>query len=286
MALPTNITVNTAGHPGLHNAVNAAVNQLTDQVASLQAATIPTFPVGTDVSALPVGTVYGLYTPPHQDDTPQIRGYVTGRTIQMGNFTADPATGSGAAPQAGDTMILVTNTDDTDTSGVWTLPSGWSQTSLPVTGTMQPSIMMGAATGPGPLTFTNSTLGRTGCWALLWIAAGAPPASVTVGATKARSSAPAETTTCTCPSATVPASSLALSVAFERTAATEAAAPTWTGATSAVWVPQDASGSLATIAVATAQQIDAGATQASTCTFPNAQANNGLGVQIIVPRAS
>lgn len=246
---------------------------------------IHVFPEGTDTSALPVGTVFGLY--PAATSAPEIRGWAGGNIGGASQIIADPTTGTGEAPQAGDTMILITANDITGTTpapGAWTLPPGWtSLAAIPQAGTMAPGIMTGTATGADTLTFTNTVTAMAASWCLIWLSGAASPSSVTIGPTKARQASPAETTTITCPPITVTGACLVLAIACERTSANEATTPTWAGSAPACWVPQDAAaGTITTVSVATQQTTDA-ATQTATCTYPNPQSNNGIGWQIGIP---
>lgn len=122
--------------------------------------------------------------------------------------------------------------------------------------------------------------------ALLWGTNAAAVGSWVVGGFGDRS-VNATSTTAVTPTVTVAtARSLVLSIAVERTSATEANYTSLTGATPLLWVPQDGATKMHTIAIGYNEQQNAGTSQAMTVTYPNAQTLNATAVQIAIPPAS
>ena len=110
------------------------------------------------------------------------------------------------------------------------------------------------------------------------------------GLVKRRTDSPTETTTVTCPSVAAPAFSLAVALAFERTAAAEGTAPSWSSGWASTVYGQDPnsgdeSDDLLTTCVAVRTMVVAGTTGDAVCSYPNPQANNGMGLQLLVPGA-
>lgn len=328
--LRTDIVAGDIGHPGIHNATNAAVNALSDTVSALVDGSVgytPTvgmsgdqltidgvvtgphltgpqgagaftvYPAGTDTSGFEVGTVYGLYDLA-ATAAPTVRGWATGHLESLTTFTVTPGSPGGfqtdfggVVPQAGDLVIVSMLVKDPSTyPGLsWTAPAGFTQLpTIDAQGTMQPWIWIGTATGSGAMSWVSSVT-ASAQYAAIWISGAATPGDVVQGTIKRRTTAPAETTTVTCPSVAAPGFSLAVALAFERTAAAEATAPAWSsGWTPTIYGPEsrsDGTNDLLTTCVAVKTMATAGATGDATITYPNAQANNGLGVQLIVPGA-
>src|SRR5690606_39079449 len=114
-----------------------------DAVSGGSGSGILVFPVGTDTSDLPIGTVFGLYTPTDAPVVPSARGYkVYSDGAEVANtVTIDPSTPTaGSAPQPGDLVVAIVATSTPDVSGSISHPAGWTQIrsdySVPV-GTLQ-----------------------------------------------------------------------------------------------------------------------------------------------------
>lgn len=110
-----------------------------------------------------------------------------------------------------------------------------------------------------------------------------------VGQMGDRTTPGATSTSVIVPSNTVSkAKSLVLSIASERTTAAETNYTSLTGVNPWVWIPQPTGNAnkIQTIAVGYDEQANAGASKTMTVTYPNGQAANGLGFQIIIPPAS
>lgn len=290
-ALPTNITPGTTGHAAIHNATNTAVNTLSAQLATMGNVAIPVYPSGADVSALPVGSVFGFYDLPAAE-APTVRGFAAGTVAAASTVTINPAsppgttvTSGGVTPVAGDLMIVTLLVPDAPSGLTWTLPAGWvAVPSISAQGSITPWIFMGVAAGPGSVTFSASTT-TSGEFqhACVWLAGAGGPSDVTVGGIKRRTSAPTETTTVTCPSVTAPGYALAVSVAFERTIAEETAAHTWSSGWSSVLSASHDNNNSCTTDISTKTMVASGATGDAVISYPNPQANNGLGLQLLVP---
>ena len=323
--LRTDIVAGDIGHPGIHNATNAAVNALSDTISALVDGSVgytPTvgmsgdqltidgvvtgphltgpqgagaftvYPAGTDTSGFEVGTVFGLYDLA-ATAAPTVRGWATGHQVAATTHTIDPTAPSGfgtaqggTAPQAGDLMIVTLV--GSSFGQTWTMPAAFSAVLAPSRqGSMLPAVCAGVVDGPGALSFVASTSSQLQ-YVAIWIAGS--DGSVIPGTVKRRTDTPTESTTVTCPSAAAPGFSLAVAIAFERTTADEATAPSWSeGWTSAVYGADAATGDTTddalTTCVAVKTMATAGATGDAVVTYPNPQVNNGLGVQLIVPGA-
>ena len=327
--LRTDIVAGDIGHPGIHNATNAAVNALADTVTALVDGSIgytPTvgmsgdqltidgvvtgphltgpqgaeaftvYPAGTDTSGFAVGTVYGLYDLA-ATAAPTVRGWATGHLESLTTFTVTPGSpggfqtdSGGAAPQAGDLVIVsMLVGDPTNYPGLsWTAPAGFTQLpTIAAQGTMQPWVWIGSATGSA-MSWVSS-IATSVQYAAVWISGAASSGDVVQGLVKRRTDSPTETTTVTCPSVAAPAFSLAVALAFERTAAEEGTAPSWSsGWASTVYGQDPTSGGtddLLTTCVAVRTMVVSGTTGDAVCSYPNPQTNNGLGLQLIIPGA-
>lgn len=218
-----------------------------------------------EAEALPVGAYYFLID--HPTSTPTLIAHVGGQyTGDTGTVTVDG--------QAGDTVIIGVNVKaQTDQAFTW--PAGWTVLVEPYwIGTQQSMI----AYGPWSESITLKTAKAVEAgYVAVSVRGGGTP---TAGRTKDRTKEPTETTTVTAPKIDG-ASGLVFAYAFERTASEETRSQV---ALSAGWemaefAAQEGS-NYQTVAVA---QGD-GSTDA-VFTYPNAQATNGLGVQVVVPNA-
>lgn len=123
---------------------------------------------------------------------------------------------------------------------------------------------------------------------LLWGGGSAPVASWTLGSYGDRS-VNATSTTTVAPAVTVStAQSLVLALAFERTLADETSYTSVSGHTFWAYVGQPTGDTLKiqTITVGYTVMSSTGTTNPFTVTYPNVQANNGIGVQLVIPPAS
>lgn len=217
-----------------------------------------------EAEALPVGAYYFLIE--HAATTPTLIAHVGGQyTGDTGTVTVDG--------QAGDTVIVGVNVKaQTDQTFTW--PAGWTVLVEPYwVGTQQSVIAYGPWSEAIVLKTAKSV--EAGYVAVSVRGGGTP----TVGSTKDRTKDPKETTTVTAPKAT--GTGLVFAYAFERSLGEETRSQI---ALSAGWELVDfaaQSGSnLQTVAVAQGK----GGTDA-VFTYPNAQATNGLGVQVVIPGA-
>ncbi len=121
---------------------------------------------------------------------------------------------------------------------------------------------------------------------LLWGRNAAPISSWITGAYGDRANNATATTTVTPTINVTTAHSLVLSIATERTTATETNYTSLTGANPWIWIPQPDSLKLQTITIGYNEQANTGTSQAMTVTYPNSQAINGTGIQIAIPPAS
>lgn len=255
----------------------------------------PVFAQGADTSGLPVGTVFGIYSTA-STAAPTVKGFCTGYLASATSFSINPTspTGSytssgGSAPASGDLMILsIVVPDPEEATGgssaiTWTKPSGWNATpDISPQGTMKPFVFAGTAASASAVTFASATAVNAQ-YSLVWLSGADVPANVIVGATKRRTDTPTETLTVTCPSVSAPGFSIALSIAWERTLAAETATHTWTSGWASVSSAAQGADNSLTTEIASKTVLTSGATGNAVCTYPNAQANNGLGLQLIVP---
>ena len=190
-----------------------------------------------------------------------------------GHASGDRIKVSAAGGQAGDRVIFVLNTKGSDAE--FTAPAGWG-TLLPAfyQGTMRFVVMSG---GWAETMEVATSKPVTGSWAAVVVRGGGQPV---IGAVKKRNDEPAETVTVTAP--VVETEGLALAIGCERTSASEtdgqiSVSAGWEKVVSAlqdgeVWE---------TITVA--KRTAPGADQAI-FTYPNSQATNGCGVQVVIPK--
>lgn len=190
-----------------------------------------------------------------------------------GHASGDRITVSAAGGQAGDRVILVINTKGSDAE--FTAPTGWD-TLLPAyyQGTMRFVVMSGGWAETLEVTTSKPV---TGSWAVIVVRGGGQPV---IGAVKKRNDEPAETVTVTAP--VVETEGLALAIGCERTSASEtdgqiSVSAGWEKVVSAlqdgeVW-------ETITVAKRTAPGKDQ-----AIFTYPNSQATNGCGVQVVIPQ--
>lgn len=201
------------------------------------------------------------------------------------SITLDPSLPTnGSVPVIGDWMIAAIGVNANNGCGTFTVPDGWISVnhSYTLVGTYNTKLLVRRRqAGDTSYTFTNSG-DRDLNGALFWIRGAARYSQWVIGAPKTRSDAPAETTTITPQSVTVPPASLVLSFGFEQTATSELATEiTVSGATKWFTAPQTGNGSV-TISVAS-EQVASGNSSQAVFTYPNADATNGWGYQIAIP---
>lgn len=218
-----------------------------------------------EAAALPVGTYYFLIDP--AASAPTLIAHVAGQyTGDTGTVTVDG--------QAGDMVIVGVNVKaQSDQTFTW--PAGWTVLVEPYwVGTQQSTI----AYGPWSEAISMKTAKAVEAgYAAVTVRGGGVPVA---GTTKDRTKEPTETTTVTAPKVDR-ASGLVFAYAFERTASEETRSQITlsTGWDMVEFAAQEGS-NYQTVAVAEGK----GDTDA-VFTYPNAQATNGLGVQVVVPNA-
>jgi len=125
---------------------------------------------------------------------------------------------------------------------------------------------------------------------LLWGSGSDAVSSWIVGAPGNRASNATSTTTVTPTITTTVAKSLVLSIALERTSATETNYTSLTGATPWIWIPQLTStgntNRQQTIAIGYEEKDTPGVSPVMTVTYPNVQATNGMGIKVAIPPSS
>nr|DAE82728.1 MAG TPA: hypothetical protein [Caudoviricetes sp.] len=190
-----------------------------------------------------------------------------------GHAAGDRITVTAAGGQAGDRVILILNVKGSDAE--FTAPTGWDTLLQPYyQGTMRFVIMTGGWAETMEVTTSKPV---TGSWAAVVVRGGGQPV---VGAVKKRNEEPTETVTVTAP--VVETEGLALAVACERTSANEtdeqiSVSAGWEKIVSAL---QDGE---AWETIVVAKRVAPGSDQ-SIFTYPNAQATNGCGVQVVIPK--
>lgn len=218
-----------------------------------------------EAEALPDGSYYFLIE--HAATTPTLIAHVGGQyTGDTGTVTVDG--------QAGDMVIVGVNVK-AQSDQVFTWPAGWTVLVEPYwVGTQQSTIAYGPWSEA--ITLKTAKAVEAGYVALSVRGAGTP----TAGSTKDRTKEPQETTTVTAPKVTG-AAGLVFAYAFERTAADEARSQV---TLSEGWELVDFAAQTGTNFQTVAVAQGKGDTDA-TFTYPNAQATNGLGVQVVIPGA-
>lgn len=218
----------------------------------------------TEAEALPDGSYYFLIE--HAATTPTLIAHVGGQ------YTGDTGTFAPGG-QAGDLVVVAVNVKaQTDQAFTW--PAGWTVLVEPYwVGTQQSTI----AYGPWSESITLKTAKAVEAgYVALSVRGGGTP---TVGSTKDRTKEPKETATVTAPK--MAGEGLVFAYAFERTAADETRSQiTLSEGWELVDFAAQTGTNLQTVAVAQGK----GDTDA-VFTYPNAQASNGLGVQVVIPGA-
>lgn len=217
-----------------------------------------------EAEALPDGSYFFLIDP--AASTPALIAHTAGQyTGDTGTFTPDG--------QAGDMVIVAVNVKaQTDQAFTW--PAGWTVLVEPYwIGTQQSTIAYGPWSEA--ITLKTAKAVEAGYVAVSVRGAGTP----TAGTVKDRTKEPAETTTVTAPK--VAGVGLVLACAFERSLAEETRSQvTLSEGWELVDFAAQTGSNLQTVAVAQGRgDMDA------TFTYPNAQATNGLGVQVVIPGA-
>lgn len=217
-----------------------------------------------EAAALPVGAYYFLIG--HPASTPTLIDHVAGQYMG-GTGTFAPG------GQAGDMVVVALNVKaQPDQTFTW--PAGWTVLVEPYwVGTQQSTI----AYGPWSESITLKTAKsvEAGYVALSVRGAGTP----TAGSTKDRTKDPKETTTVTAPKAS--GAGLVFAYAFERSIGEETRSQiTLSEGWELVDFAAQTGSNIQTVALAQGK----GDTDA-TFTYPNAQATNGLGVQVVIPSA-
>lgn len=217
-----------------------------------------------EAEALPDGSYYFLIE--HAATTPTLIAHAGGQySGDTGTITVDG--------KAGDTVIIGVNVKaQTDQTFTW--PAGWTVLVEPYwVGTQQSTI----AYGPWSESITLKTAKAVEAgYAALSVRGGGTP---TAGSTKDRTKEPKETTTVTAPKAT--GTGLVFAYAFERSLSEETRSQiTLSAGWELVDFAAQSGSNLQTVAVAQGN----GDTDA-VFTYPNAQATNGLGVQVVIPGA-
>lgn len=216
-----------------------------------------------EAEALPDGSYYFLVDP---TSTPTLIAHVAGQyTGTEGTVAVDG--------KAGDMVIVGVNVK-AQTDQVFTWPAGWTVLVDPYwVGTQQSTI----AYGPWSEAISVKTAKAVEAgYVVLSVRGGGTP---TVGATKDRTKDPKETTTVTAPKGA--GTGIVFAWAFERSLGEEARSQiTLSEGWELVDFAAQTGSNLQTVAVAQGK----GDTDA-TFTYPNAQATNGLGVQVVIPGA-
>lgn len=217
-----------------------------------------------EAEALPDGSYYFLIE--HAATTATLIAHGGAQyTGDTGTITVDG--------KAGDMVIVGVNVK-AQTDQVFTWPAGWTVLVEPYwVGTQQSTI----AYGPWSEAIVLKTAKAVeAAYVAVTVRGGGTP---TVGSTKDRTKDPIETVTVTAPKAS--GTGLVLAYAFERTVADETRSQiTLSDGWELVDFVAQTGSNLQTVALAQGK----GDTNA-TFTYPNAQATNGLGVQVVIPGA-
>lgn len=217
-----------------------------------------------EAEALPDGSYYFLIE--HAATTPTLIGHTAAQyTGDTGTVTVDG--------KAGDTVVVALNAKG-QSDQVFTWPAGWTVLVEPYwIGTQHSTI----AYGPWSESITLKTAKAVEAgYVAVSVRGGGTP---TAGSTKDRTKDPKETTTITAPKGA--GTGLVFAYAFERSLGEETRSQiTLSEGWELVDFAAQTGSNLQTVAVAQGK----GDTDA-TFTYPNAQATNGLGVQVVIPSA-
>ena len=217
-----------------------------------------------EAETLPVGAYYFLIE--HAATTPTLIAHVGGQyTGDTGTVTVDG--------QAGDMVVVALNVK-AQPDQVFTWPAGWTVLVEPYWVGTQQSVI---AYGPWSESITLKTAKAVEAgYVAVSVRGGGTP---TAGSTKDRTKEPKETTTVTAPKAT--GTGLVFAYAFERSLSEETRSQiTLSAGWELVDFAAQSGSNLQTVAVAQGKSgTDA------VFTYPNAQATNGLGVQVVIPGA-
>lgn len=231
-----------------------------------------------EADALPDGTVYVLAaSAPGGEDTPHVtRDAPVIVEHAAGQVMSDTITIT-LNGQTGDRVVVAVNTKAvSDQSFTW--PPDWTVLTEPYwVGTQQFTV----ASGPWSQTINVKTAKPAEAgWAACTIRGGGAPVAGTV---KDRTKDPKETVTVTAPTVDG-ATGLALAFGFERSAAAETRDQV---TVSTGWEVLDfaVQEGVNFQTVLLARFVGEGAPTALTATYPNAQATNGAGVQVVIPNA-
>lgn len=220
-----------------------------------------------EAEALPDGSYYFLIDNNGAASTPTLIAHVGGQyTGDTGTITVDG--------KAGDMVIVGVNVK-AQSDQVLTWPAGWTVLVEPYwVGTQQSTI----AYGPWSEAIVLKTAKAVEAgWTAITVRGGGTPMA---GSTKDRTKDPKETTTVTAPKVNG-ASGLVFAYAFERSLGEETRSQiTLSEGWELVDFAAQTGSNLQTVALAQGK----GDTDA-TFTYPNAQATNGLGVQVVIPGA-
>lgn len=217
-----------------------------------------------EAEALPDGSYYFLIE--HAATTATLIAHVAGQyTGDTGTVTVDG--------KAGDMVVVALNVK-AQSDQVFTWPAGWTVLVEPYwVGTQQSTIAYGPWAQVVELKTAKAV--EAGYVALSVRGGGAP----TAGRTKDRTKEPQETMTVTAPKAT--GTGLVFAYAFERSLSEETRSQiTLSEGWALVDFAAQTGSNLQTVAVAQGK-----GDRDATFTYPNAQATNGLGVQVVIPGA-
>lgn len=235
----------------------------------------------SEAEALPDGIVYAVpagVIPPAPGPGPVTPPAVGEKTAQVvghgaGQFSGDRVQ-IGVDGQAGDRVVVAVNTKAVGDQ-VFTWPAGWTVLEEPYyIGTMRFTL----AIGPwAPSVEVGTSKPVEAGYVAVSVRGGGRPV---VGEVKDRTREPVESTTCTAP-AVAGGPGLALGFAFERTLKPEARDQL---VVSQGWEVVDyagqSGGNLQTVLAA--KWVGAGAPTNLVVTYPNEQATNGAGVQVVI----
>nr|DAV64884.1 MAG TPA: hypothetical protein [Caudoviricetes sp.] len=223
--------------------------------------------VGVDAAPLP-GPGVGPVTPPVVGEkTAQVVGHAADQFVgDTGTVTVDG--------KAGDRVVVAVNTKAIGDQG-FTWPTGWVVVEEPYyIGTMRFTL----AIGPwAPSIVVGASKPVEASWVAVTVRGGGRPV---VSEVKDRTKEPVESTTVTAP-AVVGGSGLALGFAFERTSKPETrdqlvVSPGW----EVVDYAEQHNGNLQTVLAA--KWVGAGVPTSMVVSYPNEQALNGAGVQVVI----